>query len=86
LRVRQPTWASDLAEGVLALRKQYPRWGKDKLVVLLCREKCAVSTSMVWRILAHLKQRGVLHEPPRAELLRKVRRKVRKRPWGHTEA
>src|SRR5216683_1951299 len=81
-RVRQPTWAPDLAERVLALRKQYPRWGKDKLVVLLRKEKCAVSTSMVGRILAHLKQRGVLHEPLRPEALRLVRRKLRHRPWA----
>src|ERR1700737_5665971 len=36
-QVRQPTWRSALAERVLALRKQYPRWGKDKLAVLLGR-------------------------------------------------
>src|SRR6266481_7402443 len=49
--VRQPTWAPALAERVLSLRQQYPRWGKDKLVVLLAREKCRISTSMVGRIL-----------------------------------
>src|SRR5882724_12844668 len=37
-QVRRPTWAPELAERVLSLRKQYPRWGKDKLVVLLRRE------------------------------------------------
>src|SRR5260370_8974315 len=37
---------------------------------------------MVGRILAHLKQRGVLHEPPRPEALRLVRRKLRNRPWA----
>src|SRR5882762_2686779 len=47
-RVRQPTWPPDWAERVLALRQQYPRWGKDKLVVLLRREKCMVSTSRWW--------------------------------------
>jgi putative transposase len=52
-----------LAERVLALRRQYPRWGKDKLVVLLRREGRVVSTSMVGRILRRLKQRGVLVEP-----------------------
>src|SRR5271170_8281736 len=46
-RVRQPTWTVELAERVLCLRKQYPRWGKDKLAVLLRREKRTVSTSMV---------------------------------------
>jgi transposase-like protein len=37
-RRRQPTWSAQLADRVLALRRQYPRWGKDKLVVLLRRE------------------------------------------------
>src|ERR1700736_2446167 len=80
--VRQPTWTLELAERVLSLRKQYPRWGKDKLVVLLQREKRSVSTSMVGRILAHLKRRGTLHNPPKPALLRQARRKLRKRPWA----
>ncbi len=79
-RVRQPTWAAELAERVLTLRKEYPRWGKDKLVVLLRREKKSVSTSMVGRILADLKRRGALHEPPQPAVLRQARRKLRKRP------
>jgi len=81
-KVRQPTWTAELAERVLALRKQYPRWGKDKLVVLLRRENRFVSTSMVGRILAQLKRRGALHEPPRAAVLRRERRKLRNRPWA----
>ena len=36
-RRRQPTWSWELSQAVLCLREQYPRWGKDKLVVLLCR-------------------------------------------------
>src|SRR6184192_3630157 len=59
---RQPTWTTATAERVLALRKQYPCWGKDKLVVLLAREKLYVSVSMVGRILAALKRTGALHE------------------------
>ena len=81
-KVRQPTWTAQLAERVLALRKQYPRWGKDKLAVLLRREKHIVSTSMVGRILADLKRRGALHEAPRAAVLRHERRKLRNRPWA----
>ena len=81
-KVRQPTWTTQLAERVLFLRKQYPRWGKDKLVVLLRREKVTVSTSMVGRILVDLKRRGVLHEPPIAAVLRQARRKLRNRPWA----
>src|SRR5258707_6159481 len=80
--VRQPTWAPTLAERVLSLRQQYPRWGKDKLVVLLAREKCHISTSMVGRILVYWKRRGVLHEPTRSARLRQARPKLRKRPWA----
>ena len=46
-RRRQPTWSRELALAVLHLREQYPRWGKDKLAVLLHREGWVVSTSMV---------------------------------------
>lgn len=62
-RLRQPTWSSQLAQAVLRLREERPRWGKDKLVVLLKNQGYLVSTSMVGRILAHLKARGVLREP-----------------------
>ena len=61
---RYPTWSPELAQAVLELREQYPRWGKDKLVVLLRKQGHDVSTSMVGRILARLKARGVLREPP----------------------
>jgi transposase InsO family protein len=81
-KVRQPTWTPALAERVLALRKQYPRWGKDKLAVLLRREQRTVSISMVGRILVQLKRRGVLHEPPKPAVLLRARRKLRKRPWA----
>src|ERR1700688_3707049 len=81
-QVRRPTWTSALAEQVLALRKQYPRWGKDKLAVLLRRERCCVSISMVGRILMDLKRRGALHETPKVALLRRARRKLRNRPWA----
>jgi transposase InsO family protein len=50
-------------EAVLKLREEYPRWGKDKLVILLRREGFDCSTSTVGRILHKLKERGVLREP-----------------------
>jgi len=87
-RRRQPTWTPELADRVLTLRRQYPRWGKDKLAVLLAREGRRVSVSMVGRILTRLKQRGVLHEPPRlrARLLRRAhgRRYAVRKPRGWT--
>ena len=53
----------ELVETVLKLRETYPRWGKDKLVVLLHKEGYQVSTSMVGRIIRRLKGHGVLKEP-----------------------
>jgi transposase InsO family protein len=74
-RLRQPTWSPELAQAVLRLREEYPRWGKDKLVVLLRRGGWSVSTSMVGRILRRLRERGVLVDPPRQPV------SARKRPW-----
>jgi transposase InsO family protein len=62
-RVRKPSWNKVLAQAVLRLREKYPRWGKDKLVVLLRKEGRQVSTSMVGRILREIKERGLLWEP-----------------------
>ena len=64
-RLRGPTWSPELAQAVFRLREKYPRWGKDKLVVLLRGAGWTVSTSMVGRILKGLKERGVLREPLR---------------------
>ena len=77
--VRTPTWSTDLERGVLAWREQFPRWGKDKLVVLLRRGGREVSTSMVGRILKHLKDTGQLIEPLPE---RRKRRKHPPRPYA----
>ena len=45
------------------LREQYPRWGKDKLVVFLKDQGYTTSASMVGRMLEYLKQSGRLVEP-----------------------
>lgn len=86
-RRRKPTWSPELAQGVLALREQYPRWGKDKLVVLLRRQGWSLSTSMVGRILTRLKASGVLREPPRLGVSARRRRRLRpyalRKPKGY---
>ena len=79
-RLRQPTWGRELALAVLHVREQYPRWGKDKLAVLLRRAGWAVSTSLVGRILARLKSRGVLREAPLAAL--STRKRALRRPYA----
>ena len=80
LKVRQPTWSPELSQGVLELREQRPRWGKDKLAVLLRKEGWQVSTSMVGRILTSLKARGVLREPPANGI--SARKRQRPRPYA----
>ena len=80
-RRRQPTWSAPLADRVLALRLRYPRWGKDKLAVLLRQQKLTVSTSMVGRILTQLKRQGRLIEAPRSGVPGS-RRALRSRPYA----
>jgi putative transposase len=80
-RRRQATWSASLAERVLALRLRYPRWGKDKLAVLIRQQKLTVSTSMVGRILTQLKRQGRLIEAPRSGVPGS-RRALRSRPYA----
>jgi len=65
----------------LTLRLQFPRWGKDKLAVLLRRQQIAISTSMLGRILLHLQRQGRLVEPPRTGVPGS-RRALRPRPYA----
>jgi len=58
--VRQPTWSKELEQAVLQLRLEHPRWGKDKLAVLLQHQGHRASVSMVGRILTWLKRQGRL--------------------------
>jgi putative transposase len=76
---RQPTWTSEQKQAVIDLRKQYPRWGKEKLAVLLHRYGLHISESMVGRILADARRRGQLHEPHRLISARKHRQR---RPYA----
>jgi len=73
--VRQPTYSAELVNAVLRLREEYPRWGKDKLVILLRREGFNCSISTVGKILHRLKERGVLQEPVSNHI------SARKRQW-----
>jgi len=74
-RRRRPTWTIDQLRAVKAVRETYPRWGKDKLVVLLRRAGMGLSTSMVGRILGRLRRAGDLREPARRRM------SVRQRRW-----
>jgi len=74
-RRRRATWTVDQLRAVKTVRERYPRWGKDKLVVLLRRTGLRLSTSMVGRILARLRRSGELREPPRRRM------NVQRRRW-----
>ena len=67
-RVRRPLWSRQLVQAVKKLREEYPRWGKDKLVVLVRGQGYEASTSTVGRILRDLKQKGELKEPKRRSI------------------
>ncbi len=73
-QVRKPAWSDELKQAILALRKQYPCWGKDKLHLLLKRQGFACSASTVGRILVDFKRRGLLIETPTGYSHRRKRR------------
>jgi len=79
-KVRQPTYSTELVEAVIQLRERYPRWGKDKLVILLEEEGHHVSSSTVGRILSRVKERGLLKEPIPNYV--SARKRSRNRPYA----
>lgn len=62
-RLRQPTTPSAVVIRIRELRERYPRWGREKLRVLLAREGISVSAKTIDRTLARLRARGELREP-----------------------
>ena len=78
--VRRPTYSAELIAAVEKLRQEYPRWGKDKLVILLRGEGFACSASTVGRILKKLEARGVLKEPLPNQI--SARKSPRQRPYA----
>ncbi len=59
-RLRQEVIDPELVKHIVALKKQYPRWGKKKIEVLLKREypTVIISESSIGRI---LQRRGLVH-------------------------
>ncbi len=79
-QVRQPAYTVDQVEAVRKIREQYPRWGKDKLQVLLRKQGFPLSASTVGRILNYLKTHGRLPEPLSNPISAKKR--SRQRPYA----
>jgi putative transposase len=79
-RVRQPMYSADLVEAVVRLREKYPRWGKEKLCVLLGEEGHETSASTIGRILLYARKRGILTEPLPNYV--SASKRTRKRPYA----
>jgi len=79
-RRRRATWTLTELAAVRSIRERYPRWGKDKLRVLLRREGLTLSASMIGRILLRLGRTGELHEARRRGI------SARKRAWRRPHA
>lgn len=77
-KVRRPETPVEVVERIQKLREQYPRWGKDKLVVLLNKEGIEISASTVGRVMNRLKARGLIREPENVRLAKQARKRRRK--------
>jgi len=73
-RVRQSQIPIAIVLRIQELREQYPRWGREKLRILLAREGIILSGKSIDRVIQRLKARGLLREPIRP------RRRVK---WHH---
>jgi putative transposase len=85
--IRQRTWGPREVAAVLAVRTQYPRWGKAKLAVLLARQGIVLACSMIGRILGYLRQRRLLIAPQRGRATpraRHARPHAQRKPKGVT--
>ena len=79
-RVRQPQVSVEVVERIQALREQYPRWGREKLRVLLEREGVPISAKGIDRVIGRLKARGVLREAVQPHKTARWRQERLRRP------
>lgn len=81
-RRRKPQTPIEVVDRIRQLRGQYPRWGKDKLVILLKREGISISASTVGRVIKRLKQSGILKEPINDAMVKLARNRRMKRRYA----
>jgi len=77
-QLRKPETTVEVVERIRQLREKYPRWGRDKLAVLLRREGIEISATTVGRVINRLKQRGLLVEPINVTMAKRARKRRRK--------
>jgi putative transposase len=75
LRRRKPETPTEVEDRIKQLRRQYPRWGKDKLVILLSKEGIKISASTVGRVIKRLKECGILKEPINDAIVKAARKR-----------
>lgn len=87
LHVRTPTWTRAEIQAVASMRKEFPRWGKEKLHRLIRKYRgLVIPVSRIGRILKNLKDNGKLIEgfnPIKARKARKKRPHARRKPKGY---
>ena len=72
--VNKPKWGEKEKQLVLQVRRQNPTYGKFKIAIILKRDfDCPISESTGGRILAHLKQKGLITKSVSAAKKRKSR-------------
>jgi putative transposase len=72
--VNKPKWGEKEKQLVLQVRRQNRTYGKFKITIILKRDfDCPISESTVGRILAHLKQKGLITKSASAAKKRKSR-------------
>ena len=79
-QVRRPQTPAPVVARRCQLRQQYPRWGREKLAILLRREGLTLSGKPIDRVLARLRATGQLVEPPRRAI--SARRRAAARPYA----
>jgi len=75
LRRRKPQTPTEVEDRIKELRRQYPRWGKDKLVILLRKEAIRISASTVGRVIKRLKGCGIIKEPINDAIVKAARKR-----------
>jgi len=79
-KVRTPTTPPSVVIRIRQLRECYPRWGREKLRVLLAREGIQISAKTIDRVMARLRARGELREPKVVRKAREMRLRTIARP------
>jgi transposase InsO family protein len=72
--VRRPQTPLAVVTRLRHLRQQYPRWGREKLRILLQREGLTLSAKTIDRVLTRLRATGQLVDPPRQAISARRRR------------